>query len=113
MTYSWHKEFYNKAQRKMENEAKKMMIAAGEECTPIGWTAFFGEHYSEPYKKYLDAVEKIEKRWGDMDPQAMEAWKTAVKHESEAILWILGKYLEHQKNEMENERLKGRQECLV
>lgn len=111
-TYSWHSEYYNKA-------LKEMVMTTGKRCeysfdgNCLGWIEWFEKNYPEQYKKYDDALLKIYQLWGNMDPKAMEEFKSAVKVEVDATKWAIEKYLEFQENQSEEEKLKGTQEALV
>lgn len=112
--FDWYSELYRKAVKTMSALTGKKYIAFldwhGEPDT--GWLDWFKTQHPELYKKYLTALEQINKLWGNNDPQAMEQFKAAVKVEVEATQWAIDRFLEHQAQMAEEARLIGRQEAL-
>lgn len=108
--YSWHKEYYDRA-------LKEMLMTAGKRCLHswigncFGWLEWFEKTYPEHYKKYEEAIVKIHKLWGNMDPKLMEEFKAAVKVEVDATKWAVEKFLEVK--EKKQEKPEEAQEALI
>lgn len=114
-SFSWHAEYYGNALRQISNTAGKQYYAFlngyGEQ--DIGWLEFFIREYPVQHKKYQDALIQLDILWGDMAPKAMEEFKKAVKIEVDGTKWAVDKYLDWQRERMQAEAMKGRQESLI
>lgn len=98
MKWSWHKEYYDKSMRTIINTAGKKYAAFSEQYgeQDTGWMVYFRNNHPDLYRKYAEAMHKINMLWGDVDPVLMESWKAAVKVEVDATQWAIDKYIEHQ-----------------
>ena len=111
MSYSWHEEYYKKAMKDILKTAGKKCQYSQYKCE--GWTDWFEQNHPELYKKFTDASVKALKLCGNMEPGAMEEFKSCVKIEIEATKWAIDKYLEFQKQKTSEEAFKGTQEALT
>ena len=104
MTYSWHKEYYDRALKEMVMTAGKKCLYSWEgDCD--GWLAWFEANHSELCQKYSEAIVKIHQLWGNMDPKVMEEFKQAVKVEVDATKWAIDKFLEEKEKQRESASL--------
>jgi hypothetical protein len=98
ITYSWHKDVYDKAIKQMAEGAGKKYAAFIDDHGPVetGWMEWFETNHPNLYAKYVKAVERITSIWGcnDNTPAGKEKFRQAVKIEVEATKWAVDKYIE-------------------
>ena len=136
--YSFHEQYYLKALKTIEQTAGEKYMSFLEEyggdCPEekqgrspggvsrfseegaypfIGWLSWFEQTHPDLYRKYAGAIDRIVKLWGNMNPQAMEDFKAAVKIEIEATQWAVDKFMACRLESLQADRLKGKQETLA
>ena len=126
--YSFHEQYYLKALKTIEQTAGEKYMSFLEQygdsslpanqldslpAEPCGWLSWFDQTHPELYRKYADAIDRIVKLWGNMNPQAMEDFKAAVKIEIEATQWAVDKFIAGKLASLEARKLIGKQESFV
>lgn len=89
--YSWHKDFYHKAFNKTSSSVMKKLAAA--ELQLVDFWTWVEANYTEAYRKYTLACDRISSLCKDNTPQGMESFKQSVQQEMQGLEYFIDQYI--------------------